>query len=451
MAEQDFGEDMVHHAKDPAGLHLCAFSGDEIVGAVAAYMYEPGAPELADLGLPEVDGLSVQIGKRVESATHRGALLTEQLGTSMMLQVCESLRPDRLFLTLRGAHRGLAERYARRGFVRHADVSSGGEAVTVMTTEGRAAMEEFYITHRSLARRTPDNAPRIPVPSLVRFLAHGERDPLLARSLLEAENVYLEPMALEDELPRLRAQSRLMIAEQRPRLEATPFPSPPASLLDIGTGPGDHLAALAKEAPFSGYRVGGVEPSLQLLARARSAHPELAVRCGSAYATGEPDASHDVVTASFLFIHLRNPDLALLEIWRVLKPGGLLYVVDVNDGSFRGPGVIRRAVDAHAHHYPGDRTILTDLPRRAEEFGFALEHRFTTTVRNTGCSEPAVKEDEILLERHHAWGLLSFIRSQKVTEDMFRQAEKHYFRTECEISVDFETHVYRKPAPRHSR
>ncbi|MBB2915083.1 SAM-dependent methyltransferase [Streptosporangium becharense] len=444
--EQGFGEDMVHHERDADALHLCAMSGETMVGAIAAYLYEPGAPELADLRLPKVDGLSVQIGKRVELAEYRGRLVTEQLGTAMMRQICESLRPARFFLIIRGSHRRLADRYVRRGFVRHADIGSGDDAMTVMVVEGREAMEEFYAEHRALSKRAASDGRRLTVPSLVRFLADSGRDDLLAWNTLMTENNYLEPLSLTDELPRLAAQGQMMIAEQRPRLAATPFPPAPASLLDIGTGPGDYLAAVAKEKVLSGYRVQGVEPSSQLLARARSAFPELTFRRGSAYATGEPDSSHDVITANFLFVHLSSPDLALMEMARVLRPGGLLYVVDVNDDSFRGPDEIRSLVEAHDRHYTGDRTVLTDLPRRAGEFGLVLERRFATTLRNTGGPEPVLGQDEILLGRREGWSLLSFVRSQKVAEDMFQEAEEYYFRTGCEISLDIETQVYRKQA-----
>ncbi|GAA3204306.1 hypothetical protein GCM10010486_88160 [Nonomuraea roseoviolacea subsp. carminata] len=221
IAEQGFGEDMVHHPGDADGLPLCALDGDEIVAALAAYLYEPGAPELEELGLPKVDGLSVQIGKRVEAASHRGALLSERLGTSMMRQVCESLRPARFFLTVRGRHRELIDRYARRGFVRHADIGP----LTVMTIEGRQALEDMYVAYRALGARSPRDGTPLAVPSLVRFLADHGRDHLPARDALAAQNVYLEPLSPEEELPRLAAQSRLVAAEQRPRLAATAFPA----------------------------------------------------------------------------------------------------------------------------------------------------------------------------------------------------------------------------------
>ncbi|WP_344968934.1 hypothetical protein [Streptosporangium fragile] len=52
------------------------------------------------------------------------------------------------------------------------------------------------------------------------------------------------------------------------------------------------------------------------------------------------------------------------------------------------------------------------------------------------------------MDRHQreGWGLLSFVRSQKSSAEIFQRAQDHYFRTECEISLDIETHVYRKPA-----
>ncbi|NUW29941.1 hypothetical protein HTZ77_00620 [Nonomuraea sp. SMC257] len=51
-------------------------------------------------------------------------------------------------------------------------------------------------------------------------------------------------------------------------------------------------------------------------------------------------------------------------------------------------------VEAHDRHYPGDRTILTDLPRRALESGLEPEDRHVTVVRNTGGPEPVLGRDE---------------------------------------------------------
>ncbi|GGL57973.1 methyltransferase domain-containing protein [Planomonospora parontospora] len=441
--EQGWAEDMVRHEKDPEGLHLCAVSRGAIVAVMSAYLYEPGAPELADLRLPEKDGLSVRMGKRVEAPGYRGRYISKRLGMAAMRQIYESLRPARFFLVLQGLHRDLTDRYTRTGFVKHTELTSGDEATTVMKVEGGEALARLYSEHRALVGASVPGEGPMAVPSLVRFLVEDGRAHLLAVESLEAENLYLESSVIESEMPRLIAQGRLMLTEQRARLAATPFPPPPASLLDIGTGPGGYLHALAAEDCFSGYRIRGVEPAPSLLSMARASFPETAVRRGSAYATGEEDSSHDVVTASFLFVHLRNPDLALLEMRRVLRPGGLLYVVDVNDGTFRGPGEVRRLVDAYGHAYPGDRKILADLPRRAGEFGFELIRSFATTVRNTGGAAPAFGPDEICIGREDAWLLLSFMFSEKRLEEAARAAQEHYFSGNHEMSVDIETQVYR--------
>ncbi|MET8047049.1 MULTISPECIES: methyltransferase domain-containing protein [unclassified Streptosporangium] len=450
--EQGWGEEMVNHERDPEGLHLGAMLNGEIIAVISAYLYEPGAPELSTLELQKVDGLTVQIGKRVELAEHRGRHISERIGTSMLRQICESLRPDRFFLLVRGQHRNLIDRYTRRNFVRHADIGSADDVRTVMTVEGEEAVEEFYFKNRALDKEPAPGGSLISVPSLVRFLVESGRGDVLAAERLGAENHYLEPLSIEAEMPRLTAQGRLMATEQRSRLASTPFPPAPASLLDIGTGPGEYLAAVAREESLAGYRVRGVEPSPQLLARARSSFPEITFREGTAYATGEADSSHDVITANFVFVHLRSPDLALLEMRRVLRPGGLLYVVDVNDDSFRGPDVIRRMIETHNRNYAGDRTFLTDLPGRAEQFGFEPVRRFSTTVRNTGGSRPAFGPDEIRIGRADAWGLLSFVRTQRGVEEVFKEAQDFYFGAECEMSLDIETQVYRsRPSPENGR
>ncbi|MBE3015206.1 methyltransferase domain-containing protein [Microbispora sp. NEAU-D428] len=442
--EQGWGEEMVRHPMDPDGLHLCAISGGEIVAVTSAYVYEPGAPELAALGLPATDGLTVQLSKRVEAPAFRGRYISKRLGMAVVRQVYESLRPDRFFLVLKGDHRHLTDRYSRGGFVKHAESGSGDDPVMVMKVEGDKALEELYLEYRALMAVCPPGGTPMSFPSLVRFLADDKREDLLAVAGLGAENLYVEPLSLDTELPRLTAQDRLVLAEQRARLASTPLPPAPASLLDIGSGPGTYLAAISQEAPFAGYRVRGVEPAAQLLAKARASFPELTFRQGSAYATGEEDASHDVITANFLFIHLRNPDLALLEMSRVLRPGGLLYVVDVNDTTYRGPAVIRRLIESYDRAYAGDRTILADLPRRAAQFGFELVRNFSTRVTNTGGAKPEFGPDEIRVDRAAAWQLISFMSSQRGLEDVYREARDHYFSSSCEGSMNIETQVYRK-------
>ncbi|WP_424536777.1 methyltransferase domain-containing protein [Sphaerisporangium viridialbum] len=440
--ELGWREHRIHHDRDPDGLHLCAISGGKIVAVISAYVYEPGAPELAVMELPDTDGPTVEIGKRVGLPTHRGSLISAELATSMVRQICEALRPSRFFLIVRVSEQPhLIERYARRNFVYHTEVGSGDDAVAVMKVEGEEALEEFYLKHRDLARDSSDGSP-VFVPSLARFLVENGRDDLLAVERLAVENHYLELLAIQTEAPRLTAQGRLILAEQRPRLASTPFPPAPASLLDIGTGPGEYLAAIAKEEPLAGYRVQGVEPAPQLLVRARSNFPEYDFRQGTAYTTGEPDSSHDVVTAHFLFVHLRSLDLALLEMRRILRRGGLLYVVDVNDAGFSAPEVIQRVVKAYDRNYVGDRLVMNDLPDRAEEFGFQLVRRFATTLGNTGDAQPIFDPDRIRLGHADAWNLLSFVRSQSGIEQSFKEAQDHYFSTECEISIPLETQVY---------
>ncbi len=442
---------MLESPGDPDGIHLGAFADGQLVASIACYLYEPGAPGLAAFGLPQVDGLTIQWSKRIELASHRGRGITEQFAASMFRYLYEAMRPVRLFLALQGPHRSLESHYQRTfGFRRHGEVmlpSPSGEpaATTVMVIEGEARLRQIYLLMRGAAESEARRCPVV-VPSLVRALVDDGRSHLLAGEPLSAENLYVAPLSLADELPRLAAQNRLQHIEQQPRLAATPFP--PARegsrLLDIGTGTGVYLALLAKEPRLAGYDVVGIEPAPQLLAYARFAHPDLAFRRGTAYATGEADASADVVTANFVFIHLRSPDLALLELRRVLRPGGLLYVVDVNDTTFRGPDVIARMVAAHHAHHEGDRTILASLPRRAAEFGFTPVARFATTVRNTGGIEPSFGPDELRLGRMNMWGLLSFMGQRDELADIFQAAQEHYLGSECEISLDIETHVYRK-------
>lgn len=98
------------------------------------------------------------------------------------------------------------------------------------------------------------------------------------------------------------------------------FASDPDTLVDVGCGAGG-LLALCRE---SGWRGIGFEPSRQALTHARSKGLEVHGRPWPCSALA--DGSVGAVTFVNSLDHLCDPFSALREAWRVLRPGGLLYV-----------------------------------------------------------------------------------------------------------------------------
>jgi SAM-dependent methyltransferase len=89
-------------------------------------------------------------------------------------------------------------------------------------------------------------------------------------------------------------------------------------LLDVACGPG----YVAAEAIRRGALVTGVDFSAPMVALARRRHPQAEFREGDAQALPFPDASFDAVAMNFGLLHLDQPERALAEAARVLKPGG---------------------------------------------------------------------------------------------------------------------------------
>jgi SAM-dependent methyltransferase len=115
------------------------------------------------------------------------------------------------------------------------------------------------------------------------------------------------------------------------------------SLLDVGTGAGD-LPSL-----FSGIQVTGIDISESMIAEGKRLHPDYVFSVGDAEHLPYPDASFDVVTCRNLLQNFINPKHAFAEMFRVLKPGGSMFVVE-------------SAV------YRGEEQFPTDFCRIAEPF-----------------------------------------------------------------------------------
>lgn len=108
---------------------------------------------------------------------------------------------------------------------------------------------------------------------------------------------------------------------------------PGEAVLDVGCGTGT-LALVAKQRVGSRGRVVGIDPSVQMIARARrkAARRGLAIEFqpGVIERLAFPDQSFDAVLSTFM-MHQLPDDLkrqGLAEIARVLRPGGRLLVVD---------------------------------------------------------------------------------------------------------------------------
>ena len=90
-------------------------------------------------------------------------------------------------------------------------------------------------------------------------------------------------------------------------------------VLEIGCGAGGLLRRLNRYGRSTGLEL---NPELSRLCRERSGRPTV---CGNAYDLPLPDASQDLVCLFDTLEHIPEEDRALREIYRVLKPGGLVF------------------------------------------------------------------------------------------------------------------------------
>jgi len=130
-------------------------------------------------------------------------------------------------------------------------------------------------------------------------------------------------------IDRLRSQPLLKLGLAMLRKRRTPPLSPPSSLLDIGCSHGDYLSFLQK----AGWEVEGIELDPQAARHAQEAG--LRVHQGDAEELLErlPSGRYNVVTMWHVLEHLYDPLGALREVYRILKPDGLLLLELPNSAS----------------------------------------------------------------------------------------------------------------------
>jgi SAM-dependent methyltransferase len=112
----------------------------------------------------------------------------------------------------------------------------------------------------------------------------------------------------------------------------------PAVIVDVGCGDGSALAVAAGQ--NRAHRFAGIDWSDDALRRAQALG--LTVLRGDVAATGLPvaDDAADVVIMSELIEHLVDPDGAVAEVRRVLRPGGSLLLSTPNLAAWYNRGLL---------------------------------------------------------------------------------------------------------------
>lgn len=153
-------------------------------------------------------------------------------------------------------------------------------------------------------------------------------------------------------------------------------------VVDVATGPGYVAAAAAKR----GARVIGVDFSAAMVDRARQRHPGVDFREGDAEALPFEDASFDAVVMNFGLLHLGRPEVALEEVYRVLRSGGrFAFTVWALPAQAIGFGIVLRAIEEFG-------SMDVSIPAGPPFFRFSDPEESIRALAGAGFAAPRVAQ-----------------------------------------------------------
>lgn len=117
-------------------------------------------------------------------------------------------------------------------------------------------------------------------------------------------------------LKRATAQSYMKQVKSLSKIEK-------GDILEIGCGSGDFLV----EAQLAGYTVFGLEISAHAVSVANQKLKANSVKCGSFAELFAMKESFDVIALFDVIEHLQNPYDAIIEVYKHIKPGGVVVIV----------------------------------------------------------------------------------------------------------------------------
>jgi len=113
---------------------------------------------------------------------------------------------------------------------------------------------------------------------------------------------------------------------------------PNQTVLDVACGTGSLIAAISKKADIHAY---GIDIAEEMIKIANETHDNISFAVAPAYPLKFDSSSFDTIVVSAAFHHFENPNAFVTECFRVLKPGGKVYI-----GEFCIPAFFRIIANA---------------------------------------------------------------------------------------------------------
>ena len=161
--------------------------------------------------------------------------------------------------------------------------------------------------------------------------------------------------------------------------------------LDIGCGPGLTSLSLAQAVGSAGHvdSIDIAPPMLQLAARRCADAKQVAFHQADVLQLPFANASFDVSLATQVYEYVADVDSALRELWRVMKPGAQVLLVDTDWESCvwacRDEARMRRMMQGWSQHIPHPQLPRT-LIQRMQGAGFADVQAHTIPLMNMNYS-----------------------------------------------------------------
>ncbi|MFH1947366.1 MAG: methyltransferase domain-containing protein [Candidatus Magasanikbacteria bacterium] len=134
------------------------------------------------------------------------------------------------------------------------------------------------------------------------------------------------------------------------------------TVLDVGAGDGRLSLRLAEK----NAEVTALDLSEKMLKKIKNVKIKKVI--GDAESLDFPDESFDIVIATFLIVHLKDLKRFFDEAYRVLKPGGLFLVTNINQRKAPAVKTKEGLVEIDSHYHKPEKVI-----EELESLAFGVE------------------------------------------------------------------------------